>query len=188
MQNALPCDKPHKGGRDSTVHIQTGPQTAPSAPKSMQQRDAGHAPRVLPSSAAQLPVDAALNAHGLTLLMVLLYAFFRPIATTTPIIFPNSRGRFLAGCTIPAYTKSPPGRLDPIIVPARGPFHSVRICPGSVASGGQIVYTVTRFLFAEGGVHMSVLCLGEVWLELNAATAPELTETFRAQTGGWGAS
>ena len=33
---------------------------------------------------------------------------------------------------------------------------------------------------------MSVLCLGEVWLELNAATAPELTETFRAQTGGWG--
>lgn len=34
---------------------------------------------------------------------------------------------------------------------------------------------------------MSVLCLGEVWLELNAATAPELTETFRAQTGGWGA-
>ena len=75
MQNALPCDKPHKGGRDSTVHIQTGPQTAPSAPKSMQQRDAGHAPRVLPSSAAQLPVDAALNAHGLTLLMVLLYAF-----------------------------------------------------------------------------------------------------------------
>ena len=31
---------------------------------------------------------------------------------------------------------------------------------------------------------MSVLCLGEVWLELNAATAPELTETFRAQTGG----
>ena len=30
---------------------------------------------------------------------------------------------------------------------------------------------------------MSVLCLGEVWLELNAATAPELTETFRAQTG-----
>ena len=32
---------------------------------------------------------------------------------------------------------------------------------------------------------MSVLCLGEVWLELNAATAPELTETFRAQTGGW---
>ena len=33
---------------------------------------------------------------------------------------------------------------------------------------------------------MSVLCLGEVWLELNAATAPELTETFR-QTGGWGA-
>ena len=97
MQNALPCDKPHKGGRDSTVHIQTGPQTAPSAPKSMQQRDAGHAPRVLPSSAAQLPVDAALNAHGLTLLMVLLYAFFRPIATTTPIIFPNSRGRFLAG-------------------------------------------------------------------------------------------
>ena len=27
---------------------------------------------------------------------------------------------------------------------------------------------------------MSVLCLGEVWLELNAATAPELTETFRA--------
>ena len=97
MQNALPCDRPHKGGRDSTVHIQTGPQTAPSAPKSMQQRDAGHAPRVLPSSAAQLPVDAALNAHGLTLLMVLLYAFFRPIATTTPIIFPNSRGRFLAG-------------------------------------------------------------------------------------------
>ena len=113
MQNALPCDKPHKGGRDSTVHIQTGPQTAPSAPKSMQQRDAGHAPRVLPSSAAQLPVDAALNAHGLTLLMVLLYAFFRPIATTTPIIFPNSRGRFLAGCTIPSYTKSPPVRLVP---------------------------------------------------------------------------
>ena len=36
-------------------------------------------------------------------------------------------------------------------------------------------------------MHMSVLCLGEVWLELNAATAPELTETFRAQTGGWGA-
>lgn len=34
---------------------------------------------------------------------------------------------------------------------------------------------------------MSVLCLGEVWLELNAAMAPELTETFRAQTGGWGA-
>lgn len=34
---------------------------------------------------------------------------------------------------------------------------------------------------------MSVLCLGEVWLELNAATAPELTEIFRAQTGGWGA-
>ena len=34
---------------------------------------------------------------------------------------------------------------------------------------------------------MSVLCLGEVWLELNAATVPELTETFRAQTGGWGA-
>ena len=34
---------------------------------------------------------------------------------------------------------------------------------------------------------MSVLWLGEVWLELNAATAPELTETFRAQTGGWGA-
>ena len=34
---------------------------------------------------------------------------------------------------------------------------------------------------------MSVLCLGEVWLELNAATAPELTETFQAQTGGWGA-
>lgn len=34
---------------------------------------------------------------------------------------------------------------------------------------------------------MSVLCLGEVWLELNAATAPELTETFRVQTGGWGA-
>lgn len=34
---------------------------------------------------------------------------------------------------------------------------------------------------------MSVLCLGEVWLELNAATAPELTETFRTQTGGWGA-
>ena len=33
---------------------------------------------------------------------------------------------------------------------------------------------------------MSVLCLGEVWLELNAATAPELTETFRAQTGGGG--
>ena len=32
---------------------------------------------------------------------------------------------------------------------------------------------------------MSVLCLGEVWLELNAAMAPELTETFRAQTGGW---
>ena len=31
---------------------------------------------------------------------------------------------------------------------------------------------------------MSVLCLGEVWLELNAAMAPELTETFRAQTGG----
>mgnify|MGYP002225189178 FL=1 len=31
------------------------------------------------------------------------------------------------------------------------------------------------------------MCLGEVWLELNAATAPELTETFRAQTGGWGA-
>ena len=113
MQNALPCDKPHKGGRDSTVHIQTGPQTAPSAPKSMQQRDAGHAPRVLPSSAAQLPVDAALNAHDLTLLMVLLYAFFRPIATTTPIIFPNSQGRFLAGCTIPAYTKSPPVRLVP---------------------------------------------------------------------------
>ena len=113
MQNALPCDKPHKGGRDSTVHIQTGPQTAPSAPKSMQQRDAGHAPRVLPSSAAQLPVDAALNAHGLTLLMVLLYAFFRPIATTTPIIFPNSRGKFLAGCTIPACTKSPPVRLVP---------------------------------------------------------------------------
>ena len=113
MQNALPCDKPHKGGRDSTVHIQTGPQTAPSAPKSMQQRDAGHAPRVLPSSAAQLPVDAALNAHGLTLLMVLLYAFFRPIATTTPIIFPNSRGRFLAECTIPAYAKSPPVRLVP---------------------------------------------------------------------------
>ena len=113
MQNALPCDKPHKGGRDSTVHIQTGPQTAPSAPKSMQQRDAGYAPRVLPSSAAQLPVDAALNAHGLTLLMVLLYAFFRPIATTTPIIFPNSRGRFLARCTIPAYTKSPPVRLVP---------------------------------------------------------------------------
>ena len=27
---------------------------------------------------------------------------------------------------------------------------------------------------------MSVLCLGEVWLELNAATAPELTETIRA--------
>ena len=27
---------------------------------------------------------------------------------------------------------------------------------------------------------MSVLCLGEVWLELNAATAPELTETFPA--------
>ena len=67
----------------------------------------------LPSSAAQLPVDAALNAHGLTLLMVLLYAFFRPIATTTPIIFPNSRGRFLAGCTIPAYAKSPPVRLVP---------------------------------------------------------------------------
>lgn len=36
-------------------------------------------------------------------------------------------------------------------------------------------------------MHMSVLCLGEVWLELNAATAPELTETFRTQTGGWGA-
>ena len=34
---------------------------------------------------------------------------------------------------------------------------------------------------------MSILCLGEVWLELNAATAPELTETFRVQTGGWGA-
>ena len=34
---------------------------------------------------------------------------------------------------------------------------------------------------------MSVLCLGEVWLELNTAAAPELTETFRAQTGGWGA-
>ena len=29
---------------------------------------------------------------------------------------------------------------------------------------------------------MSVLCLGEVWLELSAATAPELTEIFRAQT------
>ena len=113
MQNALPCDKPHKGGRDSTVHIQTGPQTAPSAPKSMQQRDAGHAPRVLPSSAAQLPVDAALNAHGLTLLMVLLYAFFRPIATTTPIIFPNSRGRFLAGCTIPGLHKKPSGASRP---------------------------------------------------------------------------
>ena len=113
MQNALPCDKPHKGGRDSTVHIQTRPQTAPSAPKSMQQRDAGHAPQVLPSSAAQLPVDAALNAHGLTLLMVLLYAFFRPIATTTPIIFPNSRGRFLAGCTIPGLHKKPSGASRP---------------------------------------------------------------------------
>ena len=113
MQNALPCDKPHKGGRDSTVHIQTRPQTAPSAPKSMQQRDAGHAPRVLPSSAAQLPVDAALNAHGLTLLMVLLYAFFRPIATTTPIIFPNSRGRFFGGVHNSGLHKKPSGASRP---------------------------------------------------------------------------
>ncbi len=114
MQNALPCDKPHKGGRDPTFHFQTKPQTASPAPKSMQQRDADHAPRVRPSSTAQLPVDAALNAHGLTLLILLLYAFFRPIATTTPIIFPNSRGRFLAGCTIPAYTqKKPSGASRP---------------------------------------------------------------------------
>ena len=38
--------------------------------KSMQQRDADPAPRSIPSSAAQLPVDAALNAQGLTLLMM----------------------------------------------------------------------------------------------------------------------
>lgn len=34
---------------------------------------------------------------------------------------------------------------------------------------------------------MSVLCLGEVWLELTADTAPELAEAFRVQAGGWGA-
>ncbi len=33
---------------------------------------------------------------------------------------------------------------------------------------------------------MSVLCLGEVWLELQADTAPELAENFRVQPGGWG--
>ena len=36
----------------------------------------------LPSSAAQLPVDAALDAHGLTLLILLLYAFFRSVSIT----------------------------------------------------------------------------------------------------------
>lgn len=113
MQNALPCDKPHKGGRDSTVHIQTGPQTAPSAPKSMQQRDAGHAPRVLPSSAAQLPVDAALNAHGLTLLMVLLYAFSGPLQPQLPSSFPIRGADFWRGAQFRAYTKSPPVRLVP---------------------------------------------------------------------------
>ena len=41
------CDKPHKGGRESNkFHFQARPQTAAPAPKSMQQRDAGHAPRV----------------------------------------------------------------------------------------------------------------------------------------------
>lgn len=34
---------------------------------------------------------------------------------------------------------------------------------------------------------MSVLCLGEVWLELTADTVSELAETFRVQAGGWGA-
>lgn len=35
---------------------------------------------------------------------------------------------------------------------------------------------------------MSVCCLGEVWLELAADTAPELADGFRAGTGGWSAA
>lgn len=34
---------------------------------------------------------------------------------------------------------------------------------------------------------MSILCLGEVWLELHADTAPELADSFRVCPGGWAA-
>ena len=71
-KNALPCDRPHKGGREFQQHSLPGKnrRRLSPAPKSMQQRDADPAPRSMPSSAAQLPVDAALNAQGLTLLMM----------------------------------------------------------------------------------------------------------------------
>ena len=35
---------------------------------------------------------------------------------------------------------------------------------------------------------MSILCLGEVWLELHTTTAPELADSFQVQPGGWGAA
>ena len=35
---------------------------------------------------------------------------------------------------------------------------------------------------------MSVLCLGEVWLELHTDACPELTDSFQVQSGGWAAA
>ena len=68
--------------KEGVIQRFTSRQGAPAHACTQVHAAAGCRPRTagLPSSAAQLPVDAALNAHGLTLLILLLYAFFRAVS------------------------------------------------------------------------------------------------------------
>ena len=69
--------------KEGVIQRFTSRQGAPAHACTQVHAAAGCRPRTagLPSSAAQLPVDAALNARGLTLLILLLYAFFPAVST-----------------------------------------------------------------------------------------------------------